>query len=77
MAARVSSIANCHDRFSLDAATDFLLGQSVNSLQEGANSFAKAFGEVQRMQGLIYYLRIRYAFIRPMTSNCSSLEINR
>lgn len=33
-------------RFTLDAATDFLLGSSVNSLKDGQAEFADAFTEV-------------------------------
>lgn len=40
-------------RFSLDAATDFLFGASVNSLQNGQTEFAEAFTEVQRVQAII------------------------
>ena len=40
-------------RLALDAATDFLLGQSVGSLDNATSEFAAAFDEVQRMQTLI------------------------
>ncbi|KAK5138075.1 hypothetical protein LTR08_005873 [Meristemomyces frigidus] len=40
-------------RFTLDAATAFLLGKSVDSLSNGQTEFAQAFSEVQRMQSLI------------------------
>ncbi|KAF2770368.1 putative P450 monooxygenase [Teratosphaeria nubilosa] len=40
-------------RFTLDAATDFLLGKSVDSLQNGQTEFAQAFAEVQRVQSII------------------------
>lgn len=41
-------------RYTLDAATEFLLGRSVGSLEEdGDVAFAKAFGEIQRIQNLI------------------------
>lgn len=40
-------------RFTLDAATDFLLGKSVESLQHGQTEFSDAFAEVQRVQSLI------------------------
>ncbi|KAL8777315.1 MAG: hypothetical protein Q9213_007919 [Squamulea squamosa] len=36
--------------FTLDAATDFLLGRSVDSLGNGESQFAHAFSEVQRIQ---------------------------
>lgn len=40
-------------RFTLDAATDFLLGKSVDSLPKGQTEFALAFAEVQRVQALV------------------------
>ena len=40
-------------RYTLDAATDFLLGKSVDSLQYGQTEFADAFTEVQRVQAVI------------------------
>lgn len=41
-------------RYTLDAATEFLLGRSVGSLEnDGDVAFAVAFGEIQRIQNLI------------------------
>ncbi|KAK0922239.1 hypothetical protein LTR91_004913 [Friedmanniomyces endolithicus] len=40
-------------RFTLDAATDFLLGKSVDSLENGQTEFAQAFADVQNVQSLI------------------------
>ncbi|KAI9747495.1 MAG: hypothetical protein M4579_007453, partial [Chaenotheca gracillima] len=40
-------------RYTLDAATDFLLGKSVNSLDNPQVEFAEAFSEVQRVQNLM------------------------
>lgn len=40
-------------RFALDAATDFLLGKSVDSLLNSGTQFADAFGEVQRVQAVV------------------------
>lgn len=40
-------------RFTLDAATDFLLGDSVNSLENPKAEFAHAFAEVQHVQAII------------------------
>lgn len=40
-------------RYTLDAATHFLLGRSVGSLQRPEQEFAEAFGEVQRVQNII------------------------
>ncbi|KAL8827418.1 MAG: hypothetical protein Q9170_007023, partial [Blastenia crenularia] len=39
-------------RFTLDIATDFLLGRSVDSLTNADSSFAQAFNEVLRVQRL-------------------------
>lgn len=38
------------DSYSLDTATDYLLGASVESLENGDNQFATYFNEVQRVQ---------------------------
>jgi cytochrome P450 len=40
-------------RFTLDAATDFLLGESVDSLKDPKVEFAHAFAEVQHVQAVI------------------------
>lgn len=40
-------------RFTLDAATDFLLGKSVDSLQHPQVEFADAFYNAQRIQSLV------------------------
>ncbi|KAL8738307.1 MAG: hypothetical protein Q9181_000896 [Wetmoreana brouardii] len=40
----------CVCRYTLDAATEYLLGRSVDSLGNMDSDFAKAFGEVQRIQ---------------------------
>lgn len=40
-------------RFTLDAATDFLLGKSVDSLDNGQTEFAQAFADVQNYQSLV------------------------
>lgn len=40
-------------RYTLDAATHFLLGRSVGSLGDTGQGFAEAFGEVQRVQNII------------------------
>ncbi|CAO2652227.1 Nn.00g005100.m01.CDS01 [Neocucurbitaria sp. VM-36] len=40
-------------RFTLDAATDFLLGKSVGSLDHPQTEFADAFYNVQRIQSLV------------------------
>ena len=40
-------------RYTLDAATHFLLGRSVGSLELPEQEFAEAFAEVQRVQNII------------------------
>ena len=40
-------------RFTLDSATDFLLGKSVDSLDQPEAPFASAFAEVQRVNNLV------------------------
>jgi cytochrome P450 len=40
-------------RYTLDAATDFLLGHSVDSLENPQTLFADAFGNAQRVQSMI------------------------
>ena len=44
---------NLFYRYTLDAATDFLLGKSVDSLDNGQTEFAQAFADVQNAQSLI------------------------
>jgi cytochrome P450 len=53
-------ISDLFFRYTLDAATHFLLGRSVDSLSTPEQEFAEAFGEVQRVQNLI--ARAGYAF---------------
>ena len=40
-------------RYTLDAATDFLFGTGVGSLENGETEFAKAFADVQNVQAII------------------------
>jgi cytochrome P450 len=46
-------ISDLFFRYTLDAATHFLLGRSVDSLEIPEQEFAEAFGEVQRLQNMI------------------------
>lgn len=46
-------VSNLFFRYTLDAATHFLLGRSVGSLELEEHEFADAFNEVQRVQNLI------------------------
>lgn len=50
---RVLDVSDLFFRYTLDSATDFLLGSSVNSLETPRQEFAEAFGEVQRVQNII------------------------
>lgn len=40
-------------RFTLDTATDFLLGGSVNAIENPAHEFSRAFQDIQSFQNLI------------------------
>jgi len=46
-------ISDLFFRFTLDSATDFLLGKDVKSLSNPEQEFATAFAEAQRMQNII------------------------
>jgi hypothetical protein len=54
-------ISDLFFRYSLDAATHFLLGRSVGSLLSEEQEFAEAFNEVQRVQNMI----ARAGYISP------------
>ncbi len=59
---REVDVSDLFFRYTLDAATDFLLGTSVRSLEVPRQEFAEAFSEVQRVQNIIaragYVLRL-------------------
>ncbi|KAI9886373.1 MAG: hypothetical protein M1823_001827 [Watsoniomyces obsoletus] len=77
-------------RYSLDAATDFLLGSSVNSLENSTTGFAHSFAEVQRIQAIYSragevgrlfprgtfrkHLRVLNEFIEPFIENTLRLS---
>ena len=42
-----------YNSFTLDTSTDYLLGASVDSLENGGNQFATHFDEVQRVQAIV------------------------
>ncbi|POR31627.1 Cytochrome P450 52A1 [Tolypocladium paradoxum] len=50
---RVVDISDLFYRYTLDVATDFLLGTDVKSLSTPRQEFAEAFNEAQRIQNLI------------------------
>ncbi len=55
-------ISDLFFRYTLDAATHFLLGRSVGSLEVPDIEFAEAFSEVQRVQNII----ARAGFVFPL-----------
>lgn len=68
-------------RYTLDAATDFLLGRSVGSLELEEHEFADAFNEVQRVQNMIaragyvfllFLFKMRFRTDKPAPSTSSS-----
>lgn len=50
---REIDVSDLFFRYTLDAATHFLLGSSSHSLELPEQEFARAFGEVQRVQNII------------------------
>lgn len=46
-------LTNCFFRYTLDAATHYLLGTPVGNMDDEKNSFAQWFGNIQRKQMLI------------------------
>lgn len=50
---KIIDISELLFRYTLDVATDFLLGKDVKSLSTPRQDFAEAFGEVQRVQNII------------------------
>jgi cytochrome P450 len=59
-------------RYTLDAATHFLLGRSVGSLEDAEMEFAGAFAEVQRVQNII--TRAGYVPFPIFHSDTNSLD---
>ena len=49
---RLTRMDELLSRFTLDASTHFLLGKSVDSLEQEGLDFMKAFNDVQQVQGL-------------------------
>ena len=60
-------------RYTLDAATDFLLGSSSGSLENAQVQFAEAFAEAQRVQNII----ARAGALRPFIPKSSFREALR
>jgi cytochrome P450 len=67
---REVDVSDLFFRYTLDAATHFLLGRSVGSLEVPRQDFAIAFGEVQRVQNIIAragYVSFSYWRCRRLT----------
>ncbi|KAM0282967.1 hypothetical protein ACHAQH_002778 [Verticillium albo-atrum] len=60
-------------RLTLDVTTDFLLGASVNSLDNPKHRFAHAFNEVQRLQ-MIYTIMAPFRALLPKGSYNAGIE---
>ncbi|PYI11446.1 cytochrome P450 alkane hydroxylase [Aspergillus sclerotiicarbonarius CBS 121057] len=61
-------------RYTLDAATDYLLGEGTNSLQNPATTFAEAFKYVQHRQGEIFRY-VPFNFLLSRTKFRQNLKI--
>jgi len=84
-------IAALFYRFTLDSATDYLLGQSVHSLDDPNIEFAAAFAELQRVQNMVGRigpfnafvprrtfwagLRVIDGFVKPFIEKTLSLDV--
>ncbi|KAH8907051.1 cytochrome P450 [Coniochaeta sp. PMI_546] len=62
-AGQTVDISDLFYRMTLDVTTDYLLGASVNSLDDPKSEFARAFNEVQRIQMMITILAPMNALI--------------
>jgi len=69
-------ISDLFFRFTLDAATEFLLGKDVKSLSTPREPFADAFQEVQRVQSLIARAGPLNSFVPRKTFNESMRVID-
>jgi len=70
---RELDVSNLFFRYTLDAATDFLLGRSVNSLEVPEQEFAESFAEVQRVQNII----ARAGYVTHPLHDISNIVANR
>lgn len=61
---REVDVADLFFRYTLDAATEFLFGRSVGSLENLTQEFGEAFTEVQRVQNII----ARAGYVSPCAS---------
>ncbi|KAJ5539379.1 hypothetical protein N7513_007711 [Penicillium frequentans] len=63
-ASRVVDVGSLFFRYTLDAATDYLLGQGTDSLENPATRFAEAFRYVQQRQAELF----RFGVFSPLMS---------
>jgi hypothetical protein len=69
---QVVDVSGLFFRYTLDSATDFLLGRSVNSLDHPQDKFSASFGEVQRLQTAITRMgQVTSIFLQNQKSNIS------
>ncbi|KAM4059412.1 cytochrome p450 [Hirsutella rhossiliensis] len=71
---RVIEISNLFYRYTLDVATDFLLGADVKSLSTPKQEFAEAFDEVQRIQ-CIMNRTSKFRFLFPKSRYRACLRV--
>ncbi|KAJ0168554.1 Cytochrome P450 52A13 [Colletotrichum tanaceti] len=71
---KVLDISDLFFRYTLDVATDFLLGHDVKSLSTPRQEFAEAFNEVQRVQNILARANKLQPFV-PLSSFRSGLNV--
>ncbi|KAL2810809.1 cytochrome P450 [Aspergillus granulosus] len=71
---KVVDVTSLFFRYTLDAATDYLLGQGTDSLQNPETEFAEAFRYVQRRQAQYFRLGV-FKFILPRTEFRKQLKV--
>ncbi|KAK2005113.1 cytochrome P450 [Colletotrichum falcatum] len=74
---KVLDISELFFRYTLDVATDFLLGQDVKSLSTPIQEFAEAFNEVQRVQNIIVRAAVMRRFVPRFSFRSGLKVINR
>ncbi|ODA76588.1 hypothetical protein RJ55_07858 [Drechmeria coniospora] len=73
----VIEISDLFYRYTLDVATDFLLGTDVKSLTNPKQEFADAFNEVQRVQNIITRTNKLHWLVPKFTFRAGLRTINR
>ncbi|CAI7565400.1 hypothetical protein N7533_005714 [Penicillium manginii] len=71
---RVVDIGSLFFRYTLDAATDYLLGQGTDSLENPATRFAEAFRYVQQRQAELFRFGV-FSFLMSRTEFRRNLKI--